>query len=36
VGEETAATGHAVAVVGDLDLAVGDEQVRALVDLVFL
>ena len=36
VREETAAARHAVAVVEDLDLAVGDEQARALVDLMLL
>ena len=34
--EETDATGHAAAILRDLDLAVDDEQVGALVDLMFL
>ena len=34
--EETDAAGHAAAVLRDLDLAVDDEQVGALVDLMFL
>jgi hypothetical protein len=36
VREETGATGHAAAVLGDLDLAIGDVQVRALVDVMLL
>jgi hypothetical protein len=34
--EETDATGHAAAILRDLDLAVDDEQVGALVDLMSL
>jgi hypothetical protein len=34
VRAKTGAIGRAAAVLGDLDLAVGDEQVRALVDVV--
>jgi hypothetical protein len=33
--EQTDATGHAAAILRDLDLAVDDEQVGALVDLMF-
>jgi hypothetical protein len=36
VREETAATGHAAAVLGHLDLAIADVQVRALVDVMLL
>src|ERR1035438_2520517 len=36
VREETAATGHAAAVLGHLDLAIAGVQVRALVDVMLL
>jgi len=36
VREETDATGHTAAILRDLDLAFDDEQVGALVDLMFL
>ena len=34
--EETDATGHAAAILRDLDLAVGDERLSALIDLMLL
>jgi hypothetical protein len=34
--EESCSGGHGAAVLGDLDLTVGDQEVRTLVDLVLL